>query len=132
LSAFRRDIDSKAYALLAVTLGLLGMVGSFRVWERLLPNGQFLFIFTVVFYLATIAFGAYLVYPRPVFMPYSRAIQKFRDELSYDDLSESVALDIVDLIDAGVGIIENKSLLLEIMLCLVIIGSVILLASVIV
>jgi hypothetical protein len=132
MSALRRDIDSKAYALLSVTLAILGIISAFGVWEKVLPNVRGLLVFTLVIYVATVVLGVHLIYPRPVFMAYSRAIQKFRDRISYDDLSESVALDILDLIDAGAEIIEKKSQLLEVMVWLIITGSISLLVSVIV
>jgi hypothetical protein len=130
MNALRRDIDSKTHTLLAVTLGLLGIIGAFRVWVSLHPNGQPLFITALLIYLAVIGLGVFSSYPRTVFMPYSRAIHEFQDSAGYDDMTKWVAEDILDLIDDGAKIVERKSQLLEVMLWLIIVSSGILLVSV--
>lgn len=132
MNALRRGIDSKAFALLAVTLGLLGIVGAFGVWPRLRPNGQPLFIVALVIYLAVIGLGLIITHVKPVFMPCSRAIHEFQDSASYDDLAEWVAEDLLDLVDAGATIIEEKSQLLEVMPWLIAVGSFLLLVSIVV
>jgi hypothetical protein len=132
MGALRRDIDSKAFALLAVTLGLLGVIGAFGVWPSLRPNGQPLFIAVLIIYLAVIGLGLVITHVKPVFMPCSRVIHEFQDIASYDDLSKWVAEDLLDLVDAGAIIIEKKSHLLEVMPWLIALGSFLLLASIVV
>jgi len=131
MGALRRDIDSKAFALLALTLGLLGVIGAFGVWPILHSSGQLLFIATLVIYFAVIGLGLLTTNVKPVFMPCSSAIHEYQDAASYDDLSEWVAEDVLDLVDAGATIIEKKSRLLEVMPWLIAIGSFVLLISII-
>lgn len=132
MNELRRGIDGKAFALLTVTLGLLGVIGAFGVWRSLRPNGQPFFIAALIIYLAVIGLGLFITHVKPVFMPCSRAIHEFQNSTSYDDLSEWVAEDLLDLIDAGATIIEKKSRLLEVMPWLIAVGSFLLLVSIIV